>query len=114
MQDPSRLNKRATDFLEEFREAQQHLAIRRQVDKEVHWRPPPRNGFKLNFDAAIFEELNVSNFGVVIHNGQRAVMAAIAARGPPILGSEEAEVLACRKALEFTVDEGFTELLVEG
>ena len=56
----------------------------------------------------------MSNFGVVIHNGERAVMAAIAARGPLILGSEEAEVLACRKALEFTVDAGFTELLVEG
>ena len=56
----------------------------------------------------------MSDFGVVIHNVEGAVMAAIAARGPLILGSEEAEVLACRKALEFTVDEGFTELLVEG
>ena len=33
--------------------------------------------------------------------------------GPPVLGSEEVEVLACRKALEFAVDAGFTELLVE-
>ena len=28
--------------------------------------------------------------------------------------SEEAKVLACRKALEFAVDAGFVELLVEG
>ena len=114
MQDPSRLNKRATDFLEEFREAQQHLAVRRQVDREVHWRPPPRNGFKLNFDAAIFEELNALGFGAVIHNGEGEVMAAMAARGRPVSGSEEAEVLACHKALEIAVDASFTELLVEG
>ena len=56
----------------------------------------------------------MSDFGVVIRNGEGAVMAAIAVRGPPILGSEEVEVLACRKALEFTMDAGFTELLVEG
>ena len=47
-------------------------------------------------------------------NREGEVMAAMAARGPPVSGSEEAEVLACCKALEFAVDAGFTELLVEG
>ena len=114
LQDPSWLNKRAADFLKEFREAQQHLVTRRQVAKEVQWRPPPRNGFKLNFDVAIFDELNASGFGAVIRNEEGEVMAAMAAKGPPVSGSEEAEVLACRNALEFAVDAGFTELLVEG
>jgi len=90
------------------------LDVRRQVDKEVHWSPPPRNGFKLNFDAAIFEELNALGFGAVIRNGEEEVMAVMGARGPPVSGSEEAVVLACRKALEFAVDAGFTELLVKG
>ena len=41
-------------------------------------------------------------------------MASMSARGPPVNDSEEAEILACRKAMEFAIDEGFTELIVEG
>ena len=54
--------------MDEFREAQQHLADQMLVTREVHWSPPPRNGFKLNFDAAIFEDLNESGFGAVIRS----------------------------------------------
>ena len=36
------------------------------------------------------------------------------AKGPSVSDSEEAEVLACRKALEFAVDSGFVELIMEG
>ena len=38
----------------------------------------------------------------------------MSARGPPVYDSEEAEILACRKAMEFVTDAGFTELIVEG
>lgn len=41
-------------------------------------------------------------------------MVAMAVRGPPVSSSEEAEVLACCKALEFAVDASFAELLLEG
>ena len=41
-------------------------------------------------------------------------MAAMATRGPPVSCNEEAETLACRKALKFAVDAGFSELIVEG
>ena len=41
-------------------------------------------------------------------------MASMSARGPPVNDSEEAEILACRKAMEFAIDAGFTELIVEG
>ena len=34
-------------------------------------------------------------------------MASISAKGPAVFDSEEAEVLACRKAVEFAVDSGF-------
>ncbi|XP_075665426.1 uncharacterized protein LOC142635094 [Castanea sativa] len=45
---------------------------------------------------------------------QGEVMASFLARGPPIADSEEAKLLACRKALEFAVDTGFTYIVVEG
>ena len=41
-------------------------------------------------------------------------MAAMATNGPMVHTSDEAELLACRKALEFAVDAGFSRLIVEG
>ena len=41
-------------------------------------------------------------------------MAAMSAKGPPVEDSEEAELLACRRAVEFAIDAGFSELVIEG
>ena len=41
-------------------------------------------------------------------------MAAMTVKGPPVSDSEEAEVLACRKGLEFALDSGFVELIMKG
>lgn len=62
----------------------------------------------------MFLDLRTSGFGIVIRNEKGNVMAACSARGPPVVDNEEAEVLACRKALEFAADAGFSELIIEG
>ena len=41
-------------------------------------------------------------------------MATMTACGPAVQTSEEAELLACRRALEFVVDAGFCRLIIEG
>ncbi|KAK9995676.1 hypothetical protein SO802_020362 [Lithocarpus litseifolius] len=41
-------------------------------------------------------------------------MAAMSAGGPSVSSSEEAELLACRKAVEYATDAGFSELVIEG
>ena len=41
-------------------------------------------------------------------------MAAMSACGPAVQTSDEAELLACRRALEFAVDDGFSRLIIEG
>ena len=41
-------------------------------------------------------------------------MVALSSKGPTMTDSEEAEVLACRKALEFVVEVGFFKLVIEG
>ena len=41
-------------------------------------------------------------------------MAAMFAAGLSTENNEEAKLLACRKSLEFTVDAGFTSLIIEG
>ena len=78
------------------------------------WKPPPALVFKLNFDAAVFLENQSIGFGAIIQNDKGEVMAAMAAVGPPVSSSEEAELLACRKAVEFATDAGFPELVIEG
>ena len=39
-------------------------------------------------------------------------MVALFARGPSVANSEDAEVLLCRKSLEFAMDAGFMELVI--
>ena len=56
----------------------------------------------------------MTGFGVVIHNEKGEVLAALVARGLLVSDPKEAEVLACRKALEFAIDAGFAKLLIEG
>ncbi|XP_065637444.1 uncharacterized protein LOC136070855 [Quercus suber] len=78
------------------------------------WTPLSGSSFKLNFDAAVFQDIKASRFGAVIRNYLGELMAALSARGPPVEVSEEEEVLACRKALEFTIDSGFSDIVIEG
>ena len=78
------------------------------------WRPPSGSSYKLNFDATVFEDTSSLGFGAIIRNNRGEVMATLSAKGPAVGDSEEAEVLACRRALEFTVDARFEELVIEG
>ena len=41
-------------------------------------------------------------------------MAPMYARGSAVRSSEEGELLACRKAVEFAIDAGFSMLVIEG
>ena len=59
-------------------------------------------------------EDSASGVGVIIRNERGEVMAALSSRGSVVMDSEEAEVLACRQAMEFAIDAGFTDLIVEG
>ena len=120
--DPGCLNRRASELLEEFQQAQVSLqaavevgATRQAVQNDgTHWIPPPHNVYKLNYDAAVFKDSASSGFGAVIRNFSGEVMAAMTVKGPAVQGSDMAELLACRKALEFTIDAGFTMLVMEG
>ena len=68
IQDPSRLNQRAKDLLEEFRVAHQHLMVTDMAASVQSWRPPSGESYKLNFDATVFEDTGSSGFGVIIQN----------------------------------------------
>lgn len=113
MQHPGQSKKTATDFLRKYREAESSLAVG-SVSAGIlqNWKPPTSQLYKLNVDAATFA--NGSGVGAVICNAAGEVMAALLARVEAVADSEEAEALACWKAMEFAIDTGFSELIVEG
>ena len=114
LKEPNWLNKRAVEFLNEFQQAQDQLAIPATQASVIVWQHPPTSIFKLNFDAVVFAKLKCSGFGAIIRNEKDEVMAVMSIKGPPVAYIEEAEVLACRKALEFSIDAGFMDLIIEG
>ena len=90
------------------------MVIRTDQQCNETWKPPPATAYKLNFDAAIFADLDRTGVGAIIRNEQGQVMAAMQAAGPKANSSDEAELLACRRSMEFAVDAGFTKLIIEG
>ena len=97
MKHPTSLNKRAEEFLEEFKHAQVSLdnSMREQAMGDI-WQPPLSMEYKLNFDVAIFSGLEKSDIGTIIRNDKGEVMAGMSAIGLKVDTSEEAELLACR------------------
>ena len=78
------------------------------------WRPLTGSMYKLNFDATVFDGNRSSGVGLIVRNSLGEVMADLSARGPAVANSEEAEALACRKAVEFAMDAGFMDLVIKG
>ena len=115
-QHPSRSHQCASDYLREFVEAQDQLSVPVSVHVPASqaWQPPQGEFFKLNFDGANFDNGVTSGYGAIIHNGNGEVMAAVSAKGGAMRDSEELEVMVCRKALEFAIDTGFMEVILEG
>ena len=114
MKDPCWLNRRAADYLEEYRKAQEQLVGSSTTPREQHWKPSPQNMFKLNFDAAVFMKQQSSGIGAIIRNAQGEVMVGMSAKGPYVRNGEEAEALACRNAMVFAMEARFSELVIEG
>ncbi|KAL4619577.1 hypothetical protein ACB092_06G089900 [Castanea dentata] len=105
------LNNCARELLEEYWTAQEQMGTELMMQpNQDTWQLPPQSVFKLNFDAIVFSGLNRSGYGAVIRNEKGEVMAA---KGPKVFCSEEAELLVCRKAIEFAADAGFSKLIIE-
>ena len=91
-----------------------HLGTAIIAENENNWQPPPVFKFKLNFDAAVFTDLECSGMGVIIHNEKGEVMGVKSAKGPRVMDSLEAKALACCDAIEFVVDIGLSDIVIEG
>ena len=95
--------------MEDFHQAQEQLIIPMRHTGVHIWQPPLESIFKLNFDSTIFLECN-SDVVAIICNEKGKVIAFMLVKGTPMGDSEEVETLACRKALEFAIDVGFSKI----
>lgn len=66
IQDPGRMNQQVKDYLEEFREAQIHLAISDTIAPVQAWHPPSGLLYKMNFDTVVFANTNSTGFVAII------------------------------------------------
>ena len=78
------------------------------------WLPPPAGRYKLNFDAAMFSDPPFTGYRAVIRNKNADVMASFSVRGLKAVDSSEAELLACRRAIQFATELGITDVVIEG
>ena len=98
----------------ECKEAQSQLAVLVSIGLSQSWQPPEGLMYKLNFDALVFKDISASGVGVIIRNERGQVMAVLLSKGLAVMDSEEARGLACRQAMEFVIDAGFSNLIMEG
>ena len=78
------------------------------------WLTPPAGRYKLNFDAAMFSDPPFTGYRAVIRNENADVMASFSVRGSKAVDSSEAELLACRRAIQFAIELGITDVVIEG
>ena len=92
-----------------------HQAARTvQHRNHTRWKPPEPEVYKVNYDGATFADHRQAGIGVVIHNAEGSVMAALSQLIPLRTTVAQVEALAARKAIELALEIGFTRVDIEG
>nr|POE51404.1 hypothetical protein CFP56_41771 [Quercus suber] len=80
----------------------------------IHWKPPWSSYWKINFNGAIFQDLQMAGIGMVIRNSSGQVIGALSDKInlPPIV--DDVEAIACRKAISFALVLGVDEVRLKG
>ncbi|XP_065620311.1 uncharacterized protein LOC136063608 [Quercus suber] len=81
---------------------------------QVTWIPPPANSLKINFDGALFKDINKAGLGVVIRNDHGQVIASLSEQIQMPFSSDLVEALAAARAISFAYELSFTNYVLEG
>lgn len=78
------------------------------------WRPPDSHCYKVNFDVAVFHELNRAGIGVIVRDCGGAALGAVSSSIPLAQSVANVEALACLRAVKFALEIGLTRVVFEG
>ncbi|XP_050251532.1 uncharacterized protein LOC126698394 [Quercus robur] len=78
------------------------------------WCLPPKGTYKVNTDAAVFNNWGCCGFGVVIRNDKGELMGALCKKVEFPLGPIEAEAKATEASIYLAWDLGLKDIIVEG
>ena len=84
----------------------------RQVDSK--WKPPAINGFKANYNGAIFEDSFEARIGVLARNERGEVIVALSEKISQPSLVQILEALAMRRTTKFIVELGSRHFVFEG
>lgn len=84
------------------------------VRPRIRWSPPPSNGYRANFDAAIFQDVGRAGIGVIIRDSQGLAMASLTQNVQLASSVVEMEALAATRAIELATELGFDRIIFEG
>ncbi|KAK9991286.1 hypothetical protein SO802_026271 [Lithocarpus litseifolius] len=85
-----------------------------EPEPQAIWKPPDARLVKINFDGAIFKTENRSGIGVDVRDHTGAILASLAQSFSPALTPVEIEAVAAARALEFGLEIGSSEAILEG
>ena len=78
------------------------------------WRPPTLDMIKIIFDGAIFNKEPKSGIGVVLHDVHCSLLAFLSRQLSQVYSPLEIEAKAASSALQFAVNLGFNQAVLEG
>ena len=109
------IRSKAEVFLQEFKAAKEE--DRRgaaAISRFPRWIPPIPDQFKINFDGAVFSDLDAAGLGVVVRDSRGRVLGAVAERIPIPNSPAIVEALACRRAMIFARELSIPDAIFEG
>ena len=80
----------------------------------MKWSPPVEEYYKVNFDGAVFRGEEKAGIGVIIRNSQGMVMASLSQKISLPQTVVELETLAATREIEFSIELGFSKVILEG
>ena len=110
------LAEQAKQKLTQFRVDRQNSEVQ-VTDNNIggsRWSCPQDGLVKINFDGAVFSELNQSDVGVVIRENNGAMLASCSEKLHQAYKPDEVEALVALKAVTLARDLGFRKAILEG
>ncbi|KAL0004830.1 hypothetical protein SO802_012391 [Lithocarpus litseifolius] len=103
-------------WLEDYQGRQVTTAtpVQQGLQSVTHWKPPPSDFYKINFDGAVFPNEKKTGVGVVIRDHRGWVIASCSKLIHQQLDCSEIEAFAAGWALSFALDVGVNRAVLEG